>query len=201
MSTDTEQWREIDAKGVKWLVSSAGNIRAPARTTTCTRTRNGVVQSFDMQSQERALSTYKTKRGYLETSILFNGKRIKAQAHRLIALAWVPGFESGLTVNHIDGDKLNNRPDNLEWVSVARNSQHAWEAGLVDLRGENNPQHKLTTKQVVYIRRLLASGIPSHTLAVVAGVDNKVITRIRDGRSWPTVTARRPVSAAPTGAA
>lgn len=123
------------------------------------------------------------------------GKRIKERVHRLVARAFVDGYADGLTVNHIDGNKLNNAASNLEWVSLARNTQHQWESGLVDLRGEANPMAKLTSKRVVYIRRLLAQGIPAHTIAVVAGVSNKMIIKIRDGHAWPTVTAGRKVMA------
>ena len=65
---------------------------------------------------------------------------------------------------------------------------------LIDLRGEKSPMSKLTSKQVVYIRRLLAQGIPAHTLAVVAGVSHRMIGKIRDGTAWPTVTSRKKVT-------
>ena len=48
---------------------------------------------------------------------------------RLIALTWCPGYEEGFTVNHIDGDTLNNIPSNLEWVSNADNIRHGFETG------------------------------------------------------------------------
>lgn len=104
--------------------------------------------------------------------------------HRLVGMAFVPGYEDGLTINHINGIKTDNRPENLEWVSLARNTQHQWETGLVDLRGEGQPGHKLTSKQVVYIRRLLAQGVPAHTLAVIAGVSDSLMALIRDGKRW-----------------
>lgn len=124
------------------------------------------------------------------------GKRIKHLLHRLVAMAFVQGFQEGLTVNHIDGNKLNNSPENLEWVSLARNTQHQWESGLVDLRGEANPGAKLTSKRVIYIRRLLSQGIAAHTLAVVAGVSPSLIQLIADGKRWPQVTSGKAVVAA-----
>lgn len=196
MNKDVEEWRAVFAGGVDWRVSSLGNVRAPARTTTYTRTRLGKTKTFDASWPERPLTPYECKRsGYLEVGTLYEGRRVKQRVHRLVALAFVPGFSEDLTVNHIDGMKANNRPENLEWVSVARNTQHQWEIGLVDLRGEKSPQAKLTSKRVVYIRRLLAQGIPAHTLAIVAGVDQKTIVKIREGRSWPTVTSGKPLVA------
>ena len=49
---------------------------------------------------------------------------------RLIAMAWVDGYEDGLTVNHIDGNLLNNRADNLEWLSRSDNIRHGFSSGL-----------------------------------------------------------------------
>lgn len=49
---------------------------------------------------------------------------------RLIALTWCEGYEDGLTVNHIDGDTLNNHADNLEWITRSGNIQKAFESGM-----------------------------------------------------------------------
>ena len=43
------------------------------------------------------------------------GVRKKKRTHRLIAKAFIPNLENKLEVNHIDGDKLNNDIQNLEW--------------------------------------------------------------------------------------
>lgn len=188
-----EQWKRIEHKGAAWLVSNLGNVRNPERTVRVFRMRGNERQEFETAMPERPAATSKTKSGYLEVAVMQDSKRIKAAVHRLVGIAFVPGFAEGLSINHIDGDKLNNRADNLEWVSLARNTQHQWECGLVDLRGENQPGSKLTSKQVVYIRRLLSQGIPAHTLAVIAGVSDSTIAFIRDGKRWPTVTAGKPV--------
>lgn len=184
MKTPSEQWKSVQSKGLTWIVSASGLVRAPSHTTTLTRTRNGKTATFTATFKERSIRPCVARDGYLEVAVLYQGKRIKERLHRLVALAFVPGYVDGLTVNHIDGNKLNNGSDNLEWVSLSRNSQHAWETRLVDLRGETHPLAVLTSKRVVYIRRLLARGITANTLAVVAGVDPQTIYKIRDGRAW-----------------
>jgi hypothetical protein len=186
--------KEVESKGMRWLVGSDGTIRTPSHESTYTRTRDGKQQVFTAKFKERSLAPCLTKNGYLEVSAKKNGKRVKELVHRLVGIAFVPGFAPGLTINHIDGCKTNNQVENLEWVSLARNTQHQWETGLVDLRGEKNPGAKLTTKRVVYIRRLLAQGVSAHTLAVIAGVSPSMIDKIRDGKAWPTVTARQAVA-------
>lgn len=176
--------KHVVSKGVTWIVHSDGAVSAPGHTTRYRRKRGGKVQEFDITFPERKISPCVARNGYAEVAVMKNGKRVKERLHRLVALAFVEGHEAGLTVNHIDGNKLNNAASNLEWVSLARNTQHQWESGLVDLRGESHPSAKLTTKRVVYIRRLLSQGISAHTLAVVAGVSHRIVTRIRDGKAW-----------------
>jgi hypothetical protein len=190
-----ESWVEVESKGLCWLVSSDGRIETPAHESTYTRTRNGKNQTFTGSFPRRRISPCATKSGYLEVAAMKNGKRVKHTLHRLVGMAFVPGFREDLTINHINGNKLDNRPENLEWVSLARNTQHQWETGLVDLRGEKQPGSKLTSKRVTYIRRLLAQGVSAHTLAVVAGVSDSLIALIRDGKRWPTVTAGKKVHA------
>lgn len=58
-------------------------------------------------------------------------KRRSFYVHRLVALTWLPNPEGKSDVNHIDGDKANNRLDNLEWATRAENQAHAAREGLL----------------------------------------------------------------------
>lgn len=70
--------------------------------------------------------------------------RTKERVHRLVALTFVPEITGKPFVNHKDGNKLNNEPDNLEWVTCKENVQHAYRHGLM-LR-------KLTAADVINIQ-------------------------------------------------
>lgn len=50
--------------------------------------------------------------------------------HRIVAQLFVPNPEQRKVVNHKDGDKTNNHKDNLEWITLSENTQHALELGL-----------------------------------------------------------------------
>ena len=69
----------------------------------------------------RMIKPWITKDGYFQLE-LNHGK--KMVVHRLVAMAFVPG-DFGLTVNHKNGNKTDNTPDNLEWVSAVQNTMHA----------------------------------------------------------------------------
>lgn len=133
-----------------------------------------------------------TKSGYPEVAVMLNKKRKKFLVHRLVARAFVPGYHPDLTVNHINGIKTDNRASNLEWVTLARNTQHQWEIGLVNLRGDNNPSAKLTSGKVRIIRDLLALGATANQLAVLLDVSSSLIGLIRDGKRWSELRSPLP---------
>lgn len=66
---------------------------------------------------------------YLGYSIFIYGKFKCVYTHRLIAIVFLENPENKLTVNHIDGNKLNNSISNLEWSSYQENVKHAWDNG------------------------------------------------------------------------
>ena len=53
-----------------------------------------------------------------------DGKRTTFYVHRLVAMAFVPGYFEGATVNHKNEDHHDNRADNLEWMTKAENNAY-----------------------------------------------------------------------------
>lgn len=175
---------KITEKGVSWIVHKDGTIWNEAKTRTTKRTRNGVEQIFTSNFPSVKLTPFLNRNGYLVVSTLQNGKRPKMFVHRLIAMCFVNGYKPNLTVNHINGIKTDNRPENLEWVTLSENSKHEWKTGLVDLKGEKQPNHKLTQKQVIHIRKALRVGIPANSLSIIANVHPSTIHLIEKGKRW-----------------
>ncbi len=69
---------------------------------------------------------------YLYISTHYDSPTKALKVSRAVALAWVPNPdpEINMIVNHIDGDKLNNWYENLEWTTYSGNNYHAVNSGL-----------------------------------------------------------------------
>ena len=69
--------------------------------------------------------------GYYSLNLVDNdAKSVRFLLHRLVALVWVSNPNNKPLVNHIDGDKLNNKSSNLEWVTNSENINHVRQTGL-----------------------------------------------------------------------
>lgn len=102
--------------------------------------------------------------------------------HRLVAELYVPNPEGKPQVNHINGDKADNRAKNLEWVTNKENRSHAVKNNL-HLQGEDCPWHKLSVDDVTYIRDN-PKGLMQKELAEMFGVKPSTISGIVTRRTW-----------------
>jgi hypothetical protein len=98
--------------------------------------------------------------GYMKTMLQGdNGKYRSWTVHLFVCLAFIGHKPKGLEVNHKDGIKINNSPDNLEYCTRSYNLLHAYEHGLeLPLRGASNGNSKLKEADVLDIRRTAKYG-------------------------------------------
>lgn len=125
--------------------------------------------------------------GYWCVHLSCNGKNRVRAVHRLVYAAFHGPIPDRMTVNHIDGDKLNNRLVNLELLTIGQNLQHAARLGLT-LKGERNNACKLTDQKVREARELYARG--NLTFADLASYFHVTPAAIRlavRGESWKHV--------------
>lgn len=125
-------------------------------------------------------------KGYRIVNYDSSEKRTSARVHRLVALAWVDGYSAGLEVNHLNGNKADNRAENLEWVTHLQNMRHATEVmGVIPYRGgAKNPRARLTENQVAEIRKLRAEGSTLWSVARRFDISATHVDYICKGKSW-----------------
>lgn len=93
---------------------------------------------------KRVLTNSPNNRGYMTVSL---GKRLPGQfVHQLVAEAFVPGYENGLDVDHINGNKGDNRAENLQYISRSSNVKRAFEMGLA--HGHKGPNAGTPPKRI-----------------------------------------------------
>lgn len=80
--------------------------------------RDGSIRSF---YNPHPLTPRINNRGYGRVLLRKDGKNKEFLVHRLIAEAFVPNPSKLETVDHIDGDKLNNKSENLQWLTLSDN--------------------------------------------------------------------------------
>ncbi len=102
----------------------------------------------------------------------------------------VPNPENKSSINHKDGDKLNNSFDNLEWCTHKENIQHAWDTGLRNsdsISGVNNCSSILKEEDILFIKN---NYIPysrifgTRRLGIMFNVDHSVISEIVNNKSY-----------------
>lgn len=102
-----EIWKQVKGFEGLYFISSFGNIK----------NRDGLILKTRVQNS-----------GYLLVH-LCNGKRYAKTVHRLVADAFISRDENATQVNHINGIKVDNRIDNLEWVTSSQNMKDLFRSG------------------------------------------------------------------------
>ena len=126
-----ELWRPFPRGNGCYEASTFGRIRSVDRLTT---RRNRWEGDFHCQVRGRVLSPWKDSGGYLVVYLCGDGRREAINVHRLIADAFCEHSAGREFINHKNGDKFDNRPENLEWCTRSENIVHAQETGLMKTR-------------------------------------------------------------------
>lgn len=93
-------------------------------------------------------------------------------------MTFIPNPDNLPFVNHIDGDKLNNRVDNLEWCTRSQNAKHSFENGLQSrVTNRHGSFNVLTSEQKATIYALFYRGIIDRDIAKIIGCSRELIGR------------------------
>ena len=163
----TEQWQPIPDYS-NYEISDFGRVRKVLY-----HTNDGC---------EAVLLKPTPRHGYLRVWLWNDkGERKKIFVHRLVAMCFIDNPDNKPEVNHIDGDKQNNRVDNLEWCTTTENCQHAYDTGL---RKPHPSRQFLTDDQV---REIRSSRQSNQYFVDKFGVSKSIISMARSGKTYKNV--------------
>jgi DNA invertase Pin-like site-specific DNA recombinase len=174
-----EQWLPIVGYEVFYEVSNLGRIRS--------------VGTGQGRRTGKILRQWRSGHGYMLVDLQIDSKRKSRLVHCLVAESFIGPKPEKNDVDHIDGDRTNNMLLNLRYLTrsgniIARN-ERLREFGLRvtgDQYGENNPNMKLTEKQVQDIRALGAQGVMHEKIAGIFGVRRETVGKILRNERWQT---------------
>ena len=178
-NSDIEIWKDIVGFDGQYQISNNGRYKSVEREVVL---KDGRVRVF----KSKILKPFISKSGYPTATLSISGKNIKRSVHRLVAETFIENSFNKSDVNHIDGNKENNKVENLEWVSHSENLYHFHK--LSDSNsGERNNLSKLKDDDIPVIREMHADGISSKRISELFKVDYKTIWRIVTHQTWKNV--------------
>ena len=118
-----EIWKDIKGFEGLYQVSNTGKVFSMCRF---------IIDKNDNEKQidHKMLSQYTNKNGYKIVKLYKNCKGKSFKVHRLVLESFIENKLNKPCINHMDGNKLNNQLDNLDWVTHKENTQHAFKSGL-----------------------------------------------------------------------
>ena len=106
--------------------------------------------------------------------------------HRLVAETWLPNPNNYPQVNHINGNRYDNRVENLEWCTAEHNVRHSYKTGLNKgpKKGEDSSCAKLDNKTIDYIKSIhkpFTKQFGTRALAIKFGVNECWLSSVLNG--------------------
>jgi hypothetical protein len=179
--TTNEIWKTVSIMGFEvYEVSNIGRLR-----------RNGRI---------RKTHSCLGNNGYIKTTLYsVEGNKITFSIHRLVAITFIGDPPSPRhEVNHINCDRKDNRPENLEWVTRKENMEHSKSLGRIQ-KGENHfskringkCNYKLSKSDVMGIRYYHRKGFLCKDIAERYGISTSYVSSVATGKQWSSIAISR----------
>lgn len=119
-----EKWTPVPIVpyNIKYLVSNLGNVKSIDRQVNYRQKTSKIIAKRIYPG--RLLKQSTNIEGYKFVSLKMDGKIKQIYVHRLVAMAFVDGYDDGLVVNHKNENKADNRYTNLEWCTQKYNANY-----------------------------------------------------------------------------
>lgn len=170
---DGEEWRDIVGFEGFYKISNYGRVVSLERRVV---TKRNYVYHYKKKMMRPHFDEEYVK-VQLRTSL---GKSKGYRLHRLIAEAFIPNPENLPQVNHVNGNKSDNRIENLEWCTHQHNVDHAIITGLKEIATRRH----VTEEQVRQVRVELNNGLTYPQIVKKLNITEAIIGNIKRGNSW-----------------
>lgn len=128
-----EIWKEISGYEGYFEVSNLGNFRSKDR---IIKYKSNGTRLYP----GKPLKTETIVEGYQRIVLMKEAIKKRYMCHRLVAQEFVPNPDNKPYVNHINGNKADNRAKNLEWVTQSENELHSHSTLGNTMRGKTYPK-------------------------------------------------------------
>ena len=165
-----ERWLPVVGYEGWYDISSYGRVRR--------------MKAYNNTFVGRILKEALDSRGYMFVLLSKKGVIGHFTIQWLVTEAFLGSRTDGKEVNHKDGNKTNNRIENLEYVTKSENALHAFALGLRKPPcGEAHGCAKLTEPDVLDIRRRVGKE-PQTAIAVDYGISQTAVSNIATRKRW-----------------
>jgi len=159
-----KEWREINGYEGLYKISNLGEVKS---------IKKGII-----------LKDRISNCGYIRVVLCKCNNRKAISVHRLVAKNFIDNPKEKPDVNHIDGNKKNNKISNLEWVTKKENSLHSFKIGLQKpQKGINHGMASVSEGEVILIRKLKGE-LKQKTIAWLFNMSTANISRIMNRKLW-----------------
>lgn len=167
-----ETWHNLPIAPELYELSSTGKLRAKAK-----------VDSKGVFRKPRMLIPSVTEDGYLRGNLFINGKAIHRGIHRLVYEAFHGPIPEGYEINHKNGIRDDNRPENLEAVTHADNVRYSKTHLGADYATYGNARMTVEQRNAIFSMR--ESGATAKAIGKHVGFSKSQVMNVLNGRCWP----------------